>query len=79
MLVAVGNGVAVAVGTVGEGLGVGGMGVFVGVEVGGTGVAVWVAVGTSVGIAIFPPTTRPALLNPITKTIASMDTTLPRV
>ena len=79
MLVAVGSGVAVAVGTVGDGVGVGGTGVSVGVKVGGTGVPVKVAVGTRVGMAIFPLTTAPALLKPMTKTIPKIVTTLPRV
>ena len=78
-MVAVGNGVEVAVGTVGDGVKVGGMGVNVGVEVGGKGVGVWVIVGSEVGMAIFPPTIAPALLRPITSTIARMAITLPRV
>ena len=68
--VVVGKGVEVAVGTVGDGVKVGGMGVIVGVEVGGTGVGVRVIVGSNVGMAIFPPTIAPALLRPITSTIA---------
>ena len=78
VLVAVGSGVDVAVGTVGEGVGVGGMGVSVGVAVGGAGVEVYVAVGTRVGMAIFPPTTAPALLNPITPTMLRIATRLPK-
>lgn len=79
LAVAVGSGVAVAVGTVGERVGVGGIGVMVGVPVGGAGVGVNVNVGTRVGMAIFPLTTAPALLKPITPTIPRMVITLPTV
>ena len=60
-------------------VGDGGIGVSVAVAVGGAGVPVRVAVGTSAGIAIFPPTTAPTLLKPITPKIHKIATRLPIV
>ena len=79
VLVGVGEGVKVDVGIVGVKDGGRGVAVSVGVEVGGAGVLVSVAVGTSVGMAIFPPTTAPALLKPITPTILKIAIRLPSV
>ena len=79
VLVPVGKGVMVAVGTVAVKVAVGGMGVIDGVKLGGMGVDVIVLVGKGVGKAIFPVITAPALLNPIKATIQRMITRLPNV
>ena len=79
LLVAVSGGVLVIVGTVAVKVKVGGIGVSVGVELGGAGVGVCVEVGYGVGIAIFPVTIAPALLNPITAIILKITIRLPKV